>query len=208
VLESLIDLTYRGISLGKRIKLTGVRPTTGFIELASPMPVGTEISITADDGVAFGATVMWVHEQVAGSDRAPGMIVSPRLFGDAAGWWQARVALPEDDTARPTLARNRPVTVRPRSHTQPSPGPSGAPQAMPAIIADLDARVAGARPAVDPRTRPAEPGMSPTGDHAVIDDGAKTTTMSAVDPASLPPEDEDDDGDGDDGDGTTGKPPR
>jgi len=207
VLESLIDLTYRGIPLGRGIKLTQVRPTTGYVELGSPMPVGTELSIATDDGVAFDATVTWVHELVAGSDHAPGMVVAPRLDGDAAAWWQARAHLPADDAARPTLPRNRPVTVRPRSHTQPTRGAQGAPQAMPAIIADLDARVAAAAKqgaAVDQRTTVMgvieqqqlaqrsrlEPALSATGDHAVLDDGARTMTMDAVDPAALPPEDD------------------
>ena len=191
MLESLIDLTYRGIPLGRGIKLTQVRPTTGYVELASPMPVGSEISITTDDGVACGATVSWVHELVAGSDHVPGMIVTPRLAGDAAAWWQARTHLPADDLARPALPRNRPVTVRPRSHTQPMQGVQGAPQTMPAILADLNARVAGTAvdPRIDPRTR-LEPGLSRTGDHAVIDDGARTMTMDVVDPAALPPEDD------------------
>ena len=41
MIESFVDLTYRGLSLGRRIKLTQVRPTSGTLELVSPMPVGT-----------------------------------------------------------------------------------------------------------------------------------------------------------------------
>jgi len=208
VIESLVDLTYRGISLGRRIKLAQIRPTSGYLELASPMPVGSEIAIITDDAVSFGVTVTWVHEQVAGADRTPGMIVAPRLASEpAAAWWHARVVLPDDDVARPTLPRTRPVTVRPRSHTQPTP-PSQAPaEQLPTIIADLEARIAGANkpapgsppgPQVAPHTtvapeavasnvRTDEPDrvMNQTGDHAVIDDGHRTMIMDAIDPASL-----------------------
>jgi hypothetical protein len=120
VIESFVDLTYRGLALGRRIKLTQVRPTTGYLELPMPMPVGTQIAIATDEGVTLEATVTQIHEQVGGSDRVPGMIVKPALDVAAAqSWWQARVALAEDDPPPPS--RSRPVTVRPRSHTVPQP---------------------------------------------------------------------------------------
>ncbi|MDQ3334903.1 MAG: hypothetical protein M4D80_07070 [Myxococcota bacterium] len=121
-IESFVDLTYRGLALGRRIKLTQVRPTTGYLELPMPMPVGTQISISTDEGVTLEATVAEIHEQVGGSDRVPGMIVKPVLAADAASsWWQARVGLPEDE--RPD--RGRSITVRPRTHTVPAPPPTG-----------------------------------------------------------------------------------
>jgi hypothetical protein len=163
VLESLVDLTYHGIALGRRVKLMQVRPSTGFLELASPMPVGSELVITADDGLTFGATVTWIHEQVGGaagtgsagaavlagaSDRPVGMQITPSLTSAAAAaWWQARVALADDEPARPGPSRNRPVTVRPRSHTRPDPTAGAITGNTSAIIADLNARIASAAPA-------------------------------------------------------------
>jgi hypothetical protein len=213
VIETVVDLTYRGISLGRGIKLTQIRPTSGYLEVAAPMPVGSELALIADDGFTVAATVTWVHEQVAGSDRTPGMIVAPRLAAEAATtWWQARIILP-DDQGKPALPRNRPVTVRPRSHTQPTPGAQGPAQAMPAIIADLGARIAAASAAaampapaaVAPQATEmsaSEPApivqrgggegrdlaMKQTGDHLVIDDGHKTIIMNALDPAALDPD--------------------
>ena len=94
--ESFVDLSYRGLALGKRIKLTQVRPTTGVLEVPAPMPVGTTIGIATDEGVLLEALVAEVHEQVGGSERPPGMIVRPKLDADAQQtWWRARVALPE-----------------------------------------------------------------------------------------------------------------
>jgi hypothetical protein len=212
VLESLVDLTYRGISLSRRIKLTQVRPTSGFLELGAPMPVGTELAIIADDGLTFTATVSGVHEQVmaasapatAGApgattavsadriDRVPGMQIVPRLDAEpAAAWWQARVTLTDDDAPKSSVGRNRPVTVRPRSHTRPTPpAPEGPVIDAPAIIADLASRVTAAA-GLEARPAAAEPAaaldgelMRP-GEHVVVDDGAKTMTMLAVDVSAL-----------------------
>lgn len=122
VSESFVDLAYRGLPLGRRIKLTQVRPSTGYLEMPAPMPVGTEIAISTDEGIALDAVVMHIHEQVGGSDRAPGMTVQPKLAAEAAAtWWRARVALPEEDPV-PTM-RPRSVTVRPRSKTEEQPRP-------------------------------------------------------------------------------------
>src|SRR5262245_34943158 len=94
--ESLVDLSYRGLNLGKRIKLTQVRPSTGFLEMPAPMPVGTSIGIATEDGVLFEAVVSEILEQISGEGRAPGMLVKPKLEADSArGWWKQRVSMPE-----------------------------------------------------------------------------------------------------------------
>jgi len=164
VIESFVDLTYRGLSLGRRVRLSQVRPSAGTLELPAPMPVGSQIAILAEDGTAFEAVVTAIHEQVSGSDRTPGMTVAPALTAEpAATWWAARVHLPEQDDddddeaprARSTApGRSRPATVRPRSHTDPMAtsrgggNPAGAtdatPDEVPTMIADLDARVTAA----------------------------------------------------------------
>jgi hypothetical protein len=92
--ESFVDLTYRGLALGRKVKLTQVRPSSGYLELAAPMPVGTSIGIASDDGTLFDATVTDVREQAG--DAPPGMTVRPRLEVDAAkAWWKAKVDLPD-----------------------------------------------------------------------------------------------------------------
>lgn len=101
--ESFVDLTYRGLPLGRRIKLTQIRPSAGFLELPAPMPVGTRIGISAGDGVALEAIVTQVIEQSSGSERAPGMTVALALAEgapDDAGraWWRERSS-PEDAAA-------------------------------------------------------------------------------------------------------------
>jgi hypothetical protein len=191
VIESFVDLTYRGLSLGKRIKLGQVRPHSGYLELAAPMPVGSAIAIATDEGLTIDATVTWVYEQVAGSDRAPGMIVAPTLTGDAAAWWRARVALPEDDGPRPRVTRSRPTTLRPRTPTlQTPPAPPAPPSDVPAeptvsAAAELAARVAAAAGVAPPRPTEPPPINGSTGEHSVIDDGQKTVIMQAIDPSEL-----------------------
>jgi hypothetical protein len=144
VIESYVDLTYRGVSLGRRIKLTQVRPSSGYLELPAPMPVGTHVAVATDDGVTFDATVTWVHEQVAGSERVPGMVVAPELAVEAAAsWWRARVALADEDPTK--LRRTRPVTARPRPQSRSTPpAQKTVTDRMPAVIADLEARVTAA----------------------------------------------------------------
>ena len=196
-----VDLTYRGISLGKRIKLGQVRPSTGFLELAAPMPVGTAIVLATDDGVAIDATVTWVHEQVTGAERPAGMIVSPALAADAAtAWWKARVELPDEEAPR-RITRTKPVTLRPRSQTLQTPPPDGAvAESAPSLAADLAARVKAAAgvipapapsaptsppPSPSPSPPPSPPTMRQTGEHVVIDDGQRTVIMQALDPSML-----------------------
>ena len=143
-MESFVDLAYRGLTLGRRIKLTQMRPSTGYLEHPTPMPVGTAVSIKTDDGVVFDAVVVYVYEQIGGSERAPGMTVKP-TFGDAglASWWSHRVTLPELDPTR--HERSRSTSVRPRSRTVPP---------EPAIVAPVDLTV---RP-----TSPGAPSESPS----------------------------------------------
>ena len=212
MIESFVDLTYRGLSLGRRVKLSHVRPSTGYLETPAPMPVGTSILIATDEGVSIEAKVTAIHEQTGGSDKPPGMTIAPSLADEALeSWWRARVAYPDEDVARPRTASS-PI-VRPRAHAQvddvppvPEPVPVRAPDpeppggktiAMTAIAVD-DAGGDGGKatmimPAVDQElleqlTRPSgeiEKLVRSTGEHEVIDDGKMTTVMDAIDPAAL-----------------------
>ena len=204
VIESYVDLNYRGLSLGRRIKLTQVRPTTGYLEHPTPMPVGTQVAISTDEGVSFEAVVTQVHEQVGGSDRTPGMTVRPQLADDrASSWWVARVALPEQEEK--PAPRIKPITVRPRTHTVPDPAPRPAtpppvpaaalrPQVInaeyvveipPKITADITTPMHAVVDQSKEMTIEAaneSPNVAP---NEIIDDGKKTTVMEAVDPELL-----------------------
>jgi hypothetical protein len=111
--ESFVDLTYRGLAVGRRVKLTQVRPSTAYLELPTPMPVGTAIGIASDDGLLTSAIVTEIHEQVGGSEHVPGMLVKPALDSDGVrSWWGARVTLPELTAMPPPIPTVS--TVRPK----------------------------------------------------------------------------------------------
>jgi hypothetical protein len=162
------------------------------------MPVGTQLAVSTDDGVAFDATVTWVYEQVGGADRVPGMVVRPRLASDpASAWWTSRVSLPDEDLIRVT--RTRPVTARPRTPSKPAPVASE-PDRVPAIVADLDARVtagaglpaaavAASAPLDEPAVAPAAPSDEPAvAAAAPSDEPAVAAAAPSDEPA--PPADE------------------
>lgn len=211
--ESFVDLSYRGLALAKRIKLTQIRPQSGYLELPTPMPVGTTIGIATDEGVLLEATVTEVHEQVGGSDRTPGMLVRPNL-GVAANeaWWSERAERPSK--AAPPPDADGKVTVKSPRMT----GEAAVPELMDdghdtgvmdavdlsadnpdAVIADLPHDTQPSRPALprdasrrahahDTITTP----ISGTGaappeatPTPLDDDGKRTMAMDAVDLAAL-----------------------
>jgi len=95
--DSFVDLSYRGLALARRVKLTQVKPSTGYVEMPTPMPVGTHVAIATEDGVSIEAIVAEIHEQVGGATMTPGMLVRPSLEGAGGAWWKARVTEPEED---------------------------------------------------------------------------------------------------------------
>ena len=173
--DAFVDLSYRGLVLGKRIKLTQVRQTTGYLEMPTPMPVGTAIAILTDDGVLLEALVAEIREQVGGLTTAPGMVVKPKLDADAQRtWWTQHVdkvtkeAPPPDEEGR--------VTVRsPRMSGQiavPELVDDGRNTAVMDVMTDEAAEAALA-------ARESQPSMP------IVDDGKRTVAMDAVDLAAL-----------------------
>jgi hypothetical protein len=91
--ETFVDVTYRGLDLGRRQRLCEVGPTTAYLEHPAPMPVGTRLELSTDVGVVLGVEVARVHEQIAGAERTPGMRVrAPRLDARAAEVWRGLVS--------------------------------------------------------------------------------------------------------------------
>lgn len=187
--ESFVDLSYRGLALAKRIKLTQVRPGTGYLELPTPMPVGTTLGIATDDGVLLEAVVAEVHEQVGGATRPPGMVVRPNLaHGAAESWWKARVALPAEveivdkvDKAPPPADADGKVTVT-------SPRMSGQ-VAVPELVDDghNTAVMEAVDPSAPDKVVADVPDVPPPQDATsnLVDDGKRTVAMDAVDLAAL-----------------------
>jgi hypothetical protein len=100
--DAFVDVAYRGLEVGRRLKLHDVGPNTGYLEHGAPMPVGSGLVMRTDDGLSIPVVVIRVHEQVAGADMAPGMrIRAEALDGAEANWWQALVS--RDDPEIPEL---------------------------------------------------------------------------------------------------------
>jgi hypothetical protein len=99
--EIFVDLSYRGLEIGRRHKMCEVGPTTAYVEHPTPMPVGSRLAIVAD-GVELEVEVVRVHEQVAGAERSPGMRVkAPSLSAAAATLWQSLISV--DDPVVPPI---------------------------------------------------------------------------------------------------------
>lgn len=213
--ETFVDLTYRGLSLGRRIKLARVRATNGYLEHPTPMPVGTAVAIVTDDGLTFEAVVEAIHEQVGGAAEPPGMRVKPVFATDQLSAWWSRHVEPE----APAPERSAVVTVRPRSATIPQPTPAielaetpaaptpavafpihtipGTLQLPPQAVASEPAPPRGGAttmvmPVIDQellaqltKSDEIENLTRRTSEHEVIDDGMRTSVMDAVDPAAL-----------------------
>lgn len=160
---SFVDLSYRGLALARRVKLTQVRPSSGYVEMPAPMPVGTSIVIATDEGVSIDAVVAEIHEQVGGATRTPGMLVQPALSGAAAEWWKAHVVEPDPGDVGHTDPKV-PTTIVGRRRAEMAEG-------VPELIDD--GRNTAVMDAVEP-----EPA-------AIQDDGKRTTMMDAVDLAAL-----------------------
>lgn len=166
---SFVDLSYRGLALARRVKLTQVRPSTGYVEMPAPMPVGTQIAITTDDGVSIDATVAEIHEQVAGATQTPGMLVEPALAGAAADWWKARVVEPD---APPPVRVEDVRTTDPMIPTTIVGRRMSGEHAVPELMDD--GHNTAVMDAIDPDAAA-----------AVEDEAPRTTMMDAVDLAAL-----------------------
>lgn len=122
--EQFVNVSYRGIEVGTSLKMIEFGPTTAYVELTTPMPVGTTLDLVTDaagaPSVAFKATVLRVQEQVAGAEMAPGMRVrAAKLEGDAAAWWKAAVS--EADPVIPEACRERVDLTATLTATVPAP---------------------------------------------------------------------------------------
>lgn len=179
--DAFVDLSYRGLALGKRIKLTQVRQATGYLEMPTPMPVGTPIGIATDDGTLIEALVAEVREQVtgAGPENPPGMLVKPKLESDAQRtWWTQHLDKVAKEAPQPDAEGK--VTVRSARMSGQMAVPElvddGRNTAVMEVVTD-DTIIAPPLDAENLRdTNPATP---------IVDDGKHTVAMDAVDLAAL-----------------------
>lgn len=122
--EQIVDVRYRGLEVGTRLRLFEFGPTTAYLETAQPMPVGTVLSIEAEGGLVFEATVLRVQEQVAGAEHPPGMCVRAAVEGAVADWWKGNVAGADPTYPEPAIEVVAPPEPAPELAANEASGPS------------------------------------------------------------------------------------
>jgi len=168
--ETFVDVTWRGIDVGRRVRLRAVTARAGRLDHGTPMPVGTPLTLITDEGIDIRATVLRVHEQVGGATEAAGMWIAPVGAGDEVAWWHAR-AEPVVDDAPPFTPPGGLAT-----NAMPVAIPDGVVEAVPEM-SDVSNRVTEAMAAV-----------ADTGSDAAqlsVIDSANTEVMPAMTEASL-----------------------
>jgi hypothetical protein len=198
--EAFVDVTWRGLEVGKRIKLHAIKTDNAYIDHTTPMPVGTVLALKTDEGVEIPVTVLRVHEQVGGSTEIPGMHVKPTLSGAAAQWWdQRREPSPAPAVPR-TITDSQPPPMGPAAlAAAATDDPRAAITAKPTltmstvevqralaavkgeVVEELDAGNTEVMAAVDDATLAAIEAGEQSGDNNIVDDGKRTMVMSAVD---------------------------
>lgn len=115
--EAFVDVAYRGLEVGRRLRLREVGPRTAYVDVGTPMPVGSGLVIRTDDGLSIQAVVIRVHEQVAGADMPPGMrIRTEELEGAAAGWWRELVSRADPEIPEPEQPAPLALHLAPQAH--------------------------------------------------------------------------------------------
>jgi hypothetical protein len=180
--DTFVDVSYRGLELGKRVKLRDVRPEVGYLEHPLPMPVGTRLDLAADDGVAIAATVIAVHEQVAGNEhQPPGMRVKPALDGVAKQWWQQRidaaaVAAEAAEAAAAEARAKAEAEAAARAKERPAQG-----EPKPTMVMSADMVNEAVRASMEPDVKDTQVMEAVDPDSIPADDGKRTTVMDAID---------------------------
>lgn len=132
--DAFVDVSYRGLEVGRRLRIRAFSRDAAYVEAPLPMPVGTPVELAIDNGMRIPAVVARVHEQVGGSDRPPGMRVQPTLDDAARAWWDdATASWPEgvpstDEVTRPMRVSTPPPMAAARTIAAPETRPAtGAP---------------------------------------------------------------------------------
>jgi hypothetical protein len=174
--DAFVDVAYRGLELGRRLKLSEVGPRTAYIEHGTPMPVGAGLVIRTDAGLTIPVVVIRVHEQVAGADMPPGMRVrTEALEGAESGWWRELVTREDPVIPEAEMMPQAPATVPPPKVPPPSPEPA---KDIDEPSLPLQAHDTVVMQAVDPAAEESSGGNgAPQGDPAT---SSRTMVMSAL----------------------------
>lgn len=106
--EQIVDVTYRGLVIGERLRLRPLDALAAHIEYASPMPVGTELVVVGEGGVRLPVRVARVHERHDGATEPAGMRVAASAPEVIWPWW-SRDQAPTTPVVRETPLASEPV---------------------------------------------------------------------------------------------------
>ena len=121
--EQLVDVTYRGLELGKALPISELQPSSATVECPEPMPSGTELSMTVA-GMVIPVVVKKVREKNSTSELPGAMIVAPLALDDAARtWWNGGEPVVELEAAaaEPEAAAAEPEARLPLQSPKPPP---------------------------------------------------------------------------------------
>ncbi len=115
-----VDVHYRGTPVVRGADLQQVGPTTAFISVATPMPVGTKLSLVCRAG-EVNVTVVRVQEAVG--EELPGIRVRRGEHEDDPldAWWRALVS--KEDWVASVPSYDSTPSVGQESATQSVPVP-------------------------------------------------------------------------------------
>jgi hypothetical protein len=113
--------------LGKRVRLQKVGPQSAYVAHDAPMPVGTELVLTVDEGLVIRAEVARVREGDSKEGPAGMWLWADAAEQRARAWWDAHVIA--DDPRIPEPAGGRVRTEAPvATASAPAPAPAPAPE--------------------------------------------------------------------------------
>jgi hypothetical protein len=141
--DLFVDVRYRGLELARRSRIEDFAAASAYLHHPTPMPVGSSLLLQAEDSLEIPVRVTRVSEQVAGTERPPGMFIEPEdLSGKGEDWWKARVA--GESTESPAA-----VVEEPPRDTEEMPAQEAQPEATP----EPEAKQAEPEPEAKPKKR-------------------------------------------------------
>lgn len=129
--EQLVDVSYRGLSVGTSVALRDFGPSTAYVEVEDPMPVGSVVDVTNDGGDGFSARVIHVREKTDSAPNAGMRIFVEELPEAVRGWWSSHVSQEDPPAAtQPPPPEQAQDAVSPEPAAEPDAVPEAVPQSQ------------------------------------------------------------------------------
>ena len=184
--EDFVDVTWRGLEVVKQARLRGTGARSAYLEHATPMPTGSQLTLRTADGPELAAVVARVQEQIGGRTEPPGMELTIEASGAAASWWLVRVeahaaSLDEAAVAQATAAQS--ARIRASARETISMSIAAIPHSEPPVMPVAPIETAPTRPSSRATAVTIPPPIHVPIGHPprIVDDGRRTDLMISVD---------------------------